>query len=235
MFLQGRQQDVIGRLSAAMDQAAGKLAFEQAAVYRDQIQSLRQVQEKQYVDSGKGGDLDIVAAVGDGGMLCVNLAMVRGGRHLGDRPQFPANSVDSSPLEVLTAFLYQHYLAHPIPERIVVNLPLVDGEPADWLSDMAGRPVRLVEARLTMQRVWIEMAEQNARLAITARRSALSRQEARLEALCKTLGLETEGELRIECFDISHTQGESTVEMCIRDSACVACRCSGRSFASARW
>lgn len=215
LFLQGRQQDVIGRLSAAMDQAAGKLAFEQAAVYRDQIQSLRQVQEKQYVDSGKGGDLDIVAAVGDGGMLCVNLAMVRGGRHLGDRPQFPANSVDSSPLEVLTAFLYQHYLAHPIPERIVVNLPLVDGEPADWLSDMAGRPVRLVEARLTMQRVWIEMAEQNARLAITARRSALSRQEARLEALCKTLGLETEGELRIECFDISHTQGESTVAACV--------------------
>jgi excinuclease ABC subunit C len=90
MFLQGRQQDVIGSLSAAMDQAAARLAFEQAAVYRDQIQSLRQVQEKQYVESGKDGDVDIVAAVDDAGLLCVNLAMVRGGRHLGDRPQFPA-------------------------------------------------------------------------------------------------------------------------------------------------
>jgi excinuclease ABC subunit C len=89
MFLQGRQQDVIGSLTAAMDQAAEKLAFEQAAVYRDQIQSLRQVQERQYVESDKDGDVDIVAAVEDGGLLCVNLAMVRGGRHLGDRPQFP--------------------------------------------------------------------------------------------------------------------------------------------------
>jgi excinuclease ABC subunit C len=90
MFLQGRQQDVIGRLSAAMDQAAESLAFEQAAICRDQIQSLRQVQDKQYVDSGKGGDVDVVVAVAEGGMLCVNLAMVRGGRHLGDRPQFPS-------------------------------------------------------------------------------------------------------------------------------------------------
>jgi excinuclease ABC subunit C len=103
-----------------MDQAAARLAFEQAAVYRDQIQSLRQVQEKQYVESGKAMvDVDIVVAVEDG-LLCVNLAMVRGGRHLGDRPQFPTNADcgSSSPLEALTAFLYQHYLAHPIPPRI---------------------------------------------------------------------------------------------------------------------
>lgn len=217
LFLQGRQQDVIGRLSAAMDQAAAKLAFEQAAVYRDQIQSLRQVQDKQYVDSDKGGDVDIVAAVEEQGMLCVNLAMVRGGRHLGDRPQFPVNAADSSAPEVLTAFLAQHYLAHPIPTRILVNLAPLDGELADWLSAAAGRPVRVAEARLTAQRVWVEMAEQNARLAITARRSALSRQGARLEALCKTLDLDLEegSEARIECFDISHTQGESTVAACV--------------------
>jgi excinuclease ABC subunit C len=148
LFLQGRQQDVIGRLSAAMDEAAEKLAFEQAAVYRDQIQSLRQVQEKQYVDSGKDANVDIVVAVDGGGLLCVNLAMVRGGRHLGDRPQFPANSAESSPHEALAAFLYQHYLAHPIPAQILVNLPLADGEVAGWLSEMAGRPVRLAEAQV---------------------------------------------------------------------------------------
>ena len=217
MFLQGRQQDVIGSLTAAMDQAAGKLAFEQAAVYRDQIQSLRQVQERQYVESDKDGDVDIVAAVEDGGLLCVNLAMVRGGRHLGDRPQFPANGADSSALEALSAFLCQHYLAHPIPPRILVNLPLADGEIADALSVLAAQPVKVGVARFTMQRIWVEMAEQNARLAMTARRSALSRQGERIEALCHALELEIESgkETRIECFDISHTQGESTVAACV--------------------
>ncbi|KFB71927.1 MAG: Excinuclease ABC subunit C [Candidatus Accumulibacter phosphatis] len=220
MFLQGRQQDVIGSLSAAMDQAAARLAFEQAAVYRDQIQSLRQVQEKQYVESGRDGDVDIVVAVEDAGLLCVNLAMVRAGRHLGDRPQFPvnsANSVSSSPLEALTAFLYQHYLAHPIPPRVLVNLALSDDELADWLSAAATQPIRVSEARFTMQRVWVEMAEQNAHLAINARRSVLTRQGARLQALCRTLGLDIEDgvEARIECFDISHTQGDSTVAACV--------------------
>ncbi len=220
MFLQGRQQDVIGSLSAAMDQAAARLAFEQAAVYRDQIQSLRQVQEKQYVESGKADDVDIVVAVEETSLLCVNLAMVRGGRHLGDRPQFPVSTVDcvaSSPLEALTAFLYQHYSVHPIPPRILVNLTLSDEELADWLSATATQPIRVGEARLTLQRVWVEMAEQNARLAINARRGMLSRQGARLAALRQTLGLDIEDgkEARIECFDISHTQGDSTVAACV--------------------
>lgn len=217
MFLQGRQQDVIGRLSAAMDQAAARLAFEQAAICRDQIQSLRQVQERQYVDSGKGSDMDIVVAVEESGVLCVNLAMVRGGRHLGDRPQFPRNSADSSALEALTAFLTQHYLAHPVPPRILVNLPPADDELAEWLGELVARPVRVVAPRLTIQRIWVEMAEQNARLAIAARRSALSRQGERVDALCEVLQLDVEDgkEVRIECFDISHTQGDATVAACV--------------------
>ncbi|MBN8515366.1 excinuclease ABC subunit UvrC [Accumulibacter sp.] len=217
MFLQGRQQDVIGRLSAAMDQAAGKLAFEQAAICRDQIQSLRQVQEKQYVESGRGGDVDVVVAIEEAGTLCVNLAMVRGGRHLGDRPQFPRNSADSSPREALSAFLAQHYAVHPIPSRVLVNLPPGDDELADWLGETAGRPVKVAQPRLTVQRIWVEMAEQNARLAIGARNSALCRQGDRLEALCEVLDLDVEDgkEARIECFDISHTQGEATVAACV--------------------
>jgi excinuclease ABC subunit C len=217
MFLQGRQQEVIGRLTSAMDDAATQLAFEQAAIYRDQIQSLRHVQDKQYVESNRGEDVDIVAAVEEGGIICVNLAMVRGGRHLGDKPQFPSNAVDSSTIEALSAFLHQHYLAHPIPTRILVNLPQVDLEVADVLSELAGRPVPIVEPRLTMQKIWVEMAEQNGKLAIVARRSALSLQGRRLEALCEQLGLEAEAgkEARIECFDISHTQGEATVASCV--------------------
>ena len=217
MFLQGRQQEIIGRLSAAMEEAASALAFEQAAIYRDQIQSLRQVQDKQYVESSKGEDVDIVVVVEEGGMVCVNLAMVRGGRHLGDKPQFPSNVGESSPGEVLSAFLSQHYLTHPIPLRIYLNCPLPDNEPGELLSELARRPVQLVEPRQTMHKVWVEMAEQNAKLAIVARRNTLSRQSSRLAALSELLGLDNEDgkEARIECFDISHTQGESTVASCV--------------------
>ncbi|MFZ2853353.1 MAG: excinuclease ABC subunit UvrC [Rhodocyclaceae bacterium] len=217
MFLQGRQQEVIGRLTTSMDQAAGQLKFEQAAIYRDQIQSLRHVQDKQYVESSAGEDVDIVVVVEEGGLICVNLAMVRGGRHLGDKSQFPNNAAGSSPGEVLSAFLYQHYLAHPIPTRILVNLPPGDSELAETFGELAGRPVPIVEPRLTMQRVWVEMAEQNGKLAIIARRGALSLQGERLAALCEELGLEREEgkEARIECFDISHTMGEATVASCV--------------------
>lgn len=217
MFLQGRRQEVLGRLTDAMDAAAGRLAFELAALYRDQIQSLRQVQDKQYVESNEREDVDIVAVVEDGGMVCVNLAMVRGGRHLGDKPQFPTNAVDSSVSEVLKAFLLQHYVAHPVPTRIFVNLPMPDSEVADALCQLTRRAVPIGEARLSMQRVWREMAEQNGKLAIIARRGQLSLQGKRLEALIEVLGLESAGERdeRIECFDISHTQGEATVASCV--------------------
>lgn len=217
LFLLGKHQEVIGRLSEAMDKAAAELAFEQAAVFRDQILSLRQVQDKQYVESGKGEDVDVVTVVAEGGILCVNLAMVRGGRHLGDKPQFPTNAGGSSPAEVLAAFLHQHYLAHPIPMRIYVNQNLNDTELTGALAELAGRPVPIVEPRLTMPKVWVEMAEQNAKLAILARRATLSRQSVRLDALRDIVGLEADetGDVRIECFDISHTQGESTVASCV--------------------
>ena len=217
LFLLGKHQEVIGRLSDAMDRAANELAFEQAALYRDQIRALRQVQDKQYVESSKGEDVDVVTVVAEDGILCVNLAMVRGGRHLGDKPQFPTNAGGSSAAEVLAAFLYQHYLSHPIPMRIYVNLNVSDTEVASTLSELAGRPVPIVEPRLTMQKVWVEMAEQNASLAILARRATLSRQSARLDALREVIALDADdaGEARIECLDISHTQGESTVASCV--------------------
>jgi excinuclease ABC subunit C len=217
LFLEGRSQEIIGQLGEAMDRAAAELAFEQAAVYRDQIQSLRRVQDRQYVESARGEDADVLVAVEEGGMCCVNLAMVRGGRHLGDKPQFPSNALDTTPVEVLTAFMFQHYLTHPIPERIFVNLALPDCDAAETLAELAGRPVPIAEPRLTLHKVWVDMAEQNGRLAIAARRGQIARQETRVEALRELLNLEIdEGqEIRIECFDISHTQGESTVASCV--------------------
>jgi excinuclease ABC subunit C len=216
LFLSGRRQEVLGRLSKAMDEAAAALDFERAAIYRDQLQSLRRIQDRQYVESGRGEDVDIIVAVVENGMLCVNLAMVRGGSHLGDKPQFPANAGGSTAAEALSAFLSQHYLERSIPKRIFVN-HVPEAGIADVLTEIAGHPVLILEPRQTLHKVWVEMAEQNARLAIITRRNMLARQEHRVEVLSELLGLESDAgkPMRIECFDISHTLGESTVASCV--------------------
>jgi excinuclease ABC subunit C len=217
MFLLGKQQEVIRRLTESMETASASLAFEQAAVYRDQIQSLHQIQEKQFVSSSKGEDADIVVVVQDGGLLCVNLAMVRGGRHLGDRPFFPDNAADSTPADVAAAFLRQHYAMHPVPARLLMSpLPMEEerGETEALLAALAGRPVPVFEARTQLHKAWVDMAVQNAGLAILARHQASAQQSLRLLALQDALGL-VDAVDRIECFDISHTQGEATVASCV--------------------
>ncbi len=217
MFLLGKQQEVTRRLTKAMEEASSRLAFEQAAIFRDQIQSLHQVQEKQFVSSSKGEDVDVLVALKEAGQLCVNLAMIRGGRHLGDRPLFPANAADSDPTDAITAFVHQHYAAHPAPARILAcPLPNEDerGECEAALAELAGRAVPFQEARTLAQKAWVEMAMQNARLAILARNQASAQQEMRLAALQEALQL-TEPISRIECFDISHTMGEATVASCV--------------------
>lgn len=217
MFLLGKQQEVTKRLNQAMEDAAARLAFEQAAIYRDQIQSLHQVQEKQFVSSSKGEDIDIVVAQQDAGQLCVNLAMVRGGRHLGDRPLFPSNAGESTPIDAIAAFIRQHYSLHPAPARLLVSpaLPAEEkGELEGALAELAGRPVPIQEGRSTLHKAWIEMAFQNVRLAILARNQASAQQEQRLAALQEALQL-PEAIERIECFDISHTMGEAAVASCV--------------------
>jgi len=217
MFLSGRQHEVHRRLTQAMEEASARLAFEQAAIFRDQIQSLHQVQEKQFVSSSRGEDVDIVVAARESGLLCVNLAMVRGGRHLGDRPFFPSNAGESSPAEAIAAFVRQHYASQPAPARLLVSPAPADDEgdeTAAALADLAGRAVPLGEARTLTQKAWVEMALQNARLAILARSQAAAQQEQRLAALQEALGL-GDAIARIECFDISHTMGEATVASCV--------------------
>lgn len=217
MFLSGRQQEVTNRLAKAMEKASASLAFEQAALFRDQIQSLRQVQEKQYVSSSKGEDVDIIVAQQAHGLLCVNLAMVRGGRHLGDRPFFPANAKGSTCEEAVTAFIEQHYATNPVPARLLVA-PMPDkdevAEISVTLSELAGRAALIVAAHNPSSKAWVEMAIQNAQLAILAKSQATDQQTMRLVALQETLGL-SESVSRIECFDISHTQGEATVASCV--------------------
>ena len=217
LFLLGKHQEASKRLTLAMEEASMRLAFEQAAIYRDQLQSLRQVQEKQFVSSHKNEDVDIVVAIRESGLLCVNLAMVRGGRHLGDRPQFPVHAGDSMPEEACAAFLRQHYGLHPAPARVIVTpAPAEEGddELAASLAELAGHPVPIGLPRSAAQKAWVEMARQNAQLAIIARQQATAMQEKRIAALQDALGL-AEPLVHIECFDISHTQGEATVASCV--------------------
>ena len=193
------------------------MAFEQAAIYRDQIQSLHQVQEKQFVSSSKGEDVDVIVALKKSGQLCVNLAMIRGGRHLGDRPLFPTNVGESTAADASAAFIRQHYSMHPAPARLLVFPQLAEEE--KWRTgERAGgtgrRPVPIQEGRSELHRAWVEMAQQNARLAILARNQATAQQEQRLAALQDALQL-PEAISRIECFDISHTMGEATVASCV--------------------
>ncbi|WP_374246258.1 excinuclease ABC subunit UvrC [Zoogloea sp.] len=212
LFLNGRHGDVVDDLSRRMQAASDELAFEKAVVYRDQIRNLQAVLHKQFVESAKDEDVDVIAALERGGMVCVNLAMIRGGRHLGDRPLFPSNAQGVAPLDALVAFVEQHYLDHPLPGRILVN-----GDPAvvkEALEEAVEGKVTVVAARYENERAWIGMAENNASLALLAREQESSRGEQRLDALRDAIGL-AETPSRIECFDISHTMGEATVASCV--------------------
>jgi len=213
MFLKGRHGEVIERLTEAMQAEADRLHFEKAAALRDQIRSLQKVLHRQYVESAREEDVDIVAAVAERGMLVINHAMVRGGRHLGDKAHFPQNAQDCAPEEALTAFLEQHYADHPAPPRVLVNLD-VDAECEAILGGMAGHAVALQRPRHEMERAWLAMAEKNARHAIEAQAMLKANAEGRLERLRDVLGA-AEPLRRIECFDISHTLGEATVASCV--------------------
>ena len=205
LFLRGRHAEVIDRLSADMAAASAALQFEQAAQLRDQIRALQAVLHRQYVSTTREADVDVVAAVVDQGSLCVNLAMIRGGLHLGDRACFPQMAVDVDALDGVLAFLEQHYAAHPLPDKVLVA-PLPEESPLEGL--------RIAAPRSEEEHAWMTMAEGNARLAVKARRQQQGRAGNRLEALREALGL-PEAPRRIECFDISHTMGEGTVASCV--------------------
>jgi len=214
LFLQGREDDVLQALGSKMQQAAGLQHYEQAAFYRDQIQALSTTQQKQYAESSTGGDADVIACAGENGTACVNLVMVRKGRHLGDKSFFPHNAEGGTAAEVLQAFLAQHYVDRQVPAVIVAGTEFDAQETETALAGQAGHPVQVVTRAQGQRRAWLEMAQKNAQLALSQRLSHASNQEVRLAALREALGLPDTVQ-RIECFDISHTQGEATVASCV--------------------
>ena len=244
-FLEGDHSQVLSELEREMHKHSEAMEFEMAAVLRDRIADLSSVLQQQAMDTvAEGeGDVDIIAVAQMEGMVCVNLAMVRGGRHLGDRAYFPkglrtASGELPSPAEILEAFITQHYLeehadetaSNLIPPVLVLNHPLQsssddltqlnESPPEDLhelLNAQAGRKITFLHQPQGQRRHWLAMAEGNAKIALTKRLVETGGQLARARALADVLSLELEGleQLRIECFDISHTSGEATQASCV--------------------
>ncbi len=236
-FLRGETQAVLDALEQRMLVHAEKLEFEQAAELRNQMTALSRVLHQQTMDNLSDKDVDVLAVKVHGGRACVNLAMVRGGRHLGDRPYFPAHVDDATAIDnalseegdafpgdpaervavqVLEAFIAQHYLGIAMPQILVtshaVGRPLLDA-----LSEQTGNKVNAVHNPREHRRIWLEMAQKNADIALARLLAEEGSQQARTRALADALQLPDDqlDTLRIECFDISHTAGESTQASCV--------------------
>ena len=229
-FLRGETQELLRTLEQRMMAHAEALQFEQAADIRNQMTALSRVLHQQAVEVGGDADVDILAVKVQGGRACVNLAMVRGGRHLGDRAYFPTHVEDAHALaterdddelptveaQVLDAFIAQHYLNVPAPPQLIASEP-VSASLLKALSDKEDCKITATHAPRGQRRVWLDMARQNASLQLARLLAEEGSQQARTRALAEALDLAADNldDLRIECFDISHTAGEATQASCV--------------------
>ena len=223
-FLRGETDDVLRGLRDKMTAASAALRFEEAAVFRDRIAALNDVMHQQSVETTGGDtDADIIAVAVTGGVACVNLAMVRGGRHLGDHAVFPdvargTGETLSAP-DVFEAFVMQHYAAADVPDVVVSRAASDAEEAAQIFSDTAGRRITFVHEPRDVRRRWLEMADQGARIALERHLAETAGEKRRVDDLIRVLGLTLTDEQRttltMECFDISHTAGEATQASCV--------------------
>ncbi|KGM07524.1 Excinuclease ABC subunit C [Methylophaga thiooxydans] len=214
LFLEGKNQQVMDDLSADMEAASQRLDFEQAAAIRDKVIALRRVQERQYVSSEQG-EFDVLAAIVKDGMAVVEVCFIRGGRNLGSKSYFPKGSADSTPEELLAAFIPQYYLGKNVPSEILLSHQADDiSLLQDVLQTESGHKVSLRQPKRGQGVRWMQMAKTNADISLAQRLSSRSNLLQRFEVLQDALELD-ELPKRIECFDISHTRGERTVASCV--------------------
>lgn len=221
LFLQGKSDTLIQSLGQRMEQKAAELAYEQAARVRDKIVDLRRIQSQQII-SGDGNDADVMAAVLEGAYTCVHVICIRGGRIMGSRNYFPKDKLSDNATELLEAFVAHYYLRESaelvpglIPAEVIVHPPLSDHQSLqEALSAAAGHAVRLMGKVRSHRARWQEMALNNATQALQSLVNNRQTMVQRFELLQEALGLQSEPQ-RIECFDISHTMGESTVGACV--------------------
>ncbi len=214
MFLEGKGGLLIDRLIMKMEQAAASLDFEQAAYFRDQIAQLRSVLEKHFVH-GERGDVDIIACAAKAGVACIQVFFIRNGQNLGNKLFFPKMSDEHEPAPVLQAFIAQYYLDKQIPYELIISHEL---EEAELLMDVLSRQAKhtvTISARVRGERLkWLQMASTNAENSLMSKLSDKQGLYARFLSLQQELGCK-ELPKRLECFDISHTQGEQTVASCV--------------------
>ncbi|HEV8315088.1 MAG TPA: excinuclease ABC subunit UvrC [Burkholderiaceae bacterium] len=235
-FLQGETGEVLEQLQQRMLAHAEALEYEKAADLHDQIEALSRVLHQQSVETSSltpsDKDVDILAVRVQGGRACVNLAMVRGGRHLGDRAYFPTHVEEATALpaedadehtdhmppevQVLEAFIAQHYLDSSVPPQLVLS-HAVDRSLIEALSLASGVKVSAQHQPREQRRIWLEMAEKGAQLALARLLAEEGSQRERTRALAESLNLDVPDldTFRIECFDVSHTAGEATQASCV--------------------
>ncbi|MCF7521662.1 excinuclease ABC subunit UvrC [Neisseria sp. ZJ106] len=218
-FLSGKTDELIQLLHRKMEEAAADLAFEQAAHYRDQIQALGVMQSQQFIDSKNPNnphDIDLLALAVSDGLVCIHWVSIRGGRHVGDKSFFPDVRNDPEPVgqDYAEAFVAQHYLGRSKPDIIISNFAVPQSLQEALISEQ-GRQIQFVTKTIGERKVWLKMAEQNAVLALQQKKLQQSSQQHRLDELAKILNREADSLNRLECFDISHTQGEATVASCV--------------------
>ena len=214
LFLEGKSSQIIEELVTSMEKAARKKNYEKAAVYRDQISILKSITERQHVSAEKG-DMDVIACVAEGGQACIQVFYIRNGLNLGNRSYFPSLPQAMEIPEILAAFIPQFYLGREIPASLVLScMPAEATLLQKTLSEQAGRKISF-SARVRGERArFLEMALNNAEHALRSRLVSRTGLQQRFEALQEALQLESMP-LRLECFDISHTQGEATKASCV--------------------
>ena len=214
LFLKGKETEVIGDLTKRMNKSSEKFEYERAAMFRDRIQSLRQVRLKQSVSDFSENDADIIAVAEDLGQVCVNLVMIRGGRHLGDKSFFPKNSVEQNIENIIEVFLTQYYDQKAPPPALVVEKNF-DKNLINNFFQLKNYPkIKIISKIMGDKKLWLTMASKNAKIALKQKQNEHSSKVNRVKAFRKLLNL-PEQINRIECFDVSHTMGEHTVASCV--------------------
>jgi len=214
LFLEGKSQQIISELVSSMEKAASKHNYEKAATFRDQIRNLQKIAEQQSISAEKG-DIDVIACVTEGGQACVTVFYIRNGLNLGNRNYYPSLPETIDVEAILAAFIPQFYLEREVPAEIIVSEePNERALLQDVLSEQAGRKVKLRTQVRSERARWLEMASANAANSLNTRLMSRTGLMKRFEDLQEILQLDSIP-LRLECFDISHTFGESTVASCV--------------------
>ena len=214
MFLEGKGDALIEELIKKMEAASAALNYEQAAAYRNQISRLRTVLEKNFV-SGEKGDVDILACATKANAACVQLFFIRNGQQLGNKAYFPKMQEEYRPGDILSAFIPQYYLNKPVPQELIVSHKLEDPSLLmEALGEQAKHAVTITSRVRGQRSKWLQMALTNAQNSLQSKLADKKGIYGRFLSLQEELGCQELPE-RLECFDISHTQGGETVASCV--------------------